>query len=304
VKCRSARLIPAQEIWITQALHKEFTFIMSNTNACALGGSLEEATLFALYEAIERDAILLTWYLRRGCQSIDPESVSLRDFRVLWARTKALCSNYRFHFFNVTTDVLVPSILVFAVRQSGKGPKAVSGSASHLDSEIAMLKALGDMAGEVSVKAGRDLSSEVYARLLKQPQSITRPDDHRDLYYMDQMFERLRFLQFEQSDKTSQGLDEVFTNDRKPELNLRIILEELLGSMEELGLHVFVKDITHRGFESAGIHCVKVVVPGLFPMWFGQTKRVFATPRLLRLAARYERGDSTVVINSDVHPFS
>ena len=39
-------------------------FVYETSNGCALGGSLEEAILYGIFEVVERDSFLMTWYAR------------------------------------------------------------------------------------------------------------------------------------------------------------------------------------------------------------------------------------------------
>ena len=80
-------LVPAQEIWFSaRNLPGEPPLVGQTTNGCALGNSVEEAALFALFEAIERDAYLLMWYLRRSGAEIYPESIEDESFQILRRR--------------------------------------------------------------------------------------------------------------------------------------------------------------------------------------------------------------------------
>ena len=146
--------MPAQEIWFnTDRFQDEHLCVTSTTNACAVGQCLEEAALFALFEAIERDAFLTTWYLRRTCDQITASSVRFEPFQLLWARLRARFPNYRFHFFDICSDVTIPSVALVAVRTSGTGPKMLLTAATHLFAERAMFSALKDLGVSLSSRA-------------------------------------------------------------------------------------------------------------------------------------------------------
>ncbi len=47
----------------------------STTNGCALRASLEEAILESLYEVVERDALMISWYCRQPGRRVDPRAL-------------------------------------------------------------------------------------------------------------------------------------------------------------------------------------------------------------------------------------
>ena len=76
--------VPSQAVWISRKLLSEDTLCIANTsNGCALGGSLEEAILYGLFELIERDNFLLAWYCRRPCRQIEPHTDQHESFHLL-----------------------------------------------------------------------------------------------------------------------------------------------------------------------------------------------------------------------------
>ena len=293
-------LVPAQEIWFSvQDLPGEPALIGQTTNGCALGSCVEEAALFALFEAIERDAYLLMWYLQRPCAEIDPESIDNESFQVLRRRWELEFRDYSLHLFDITTDTAVPTVAAMAVRRRGKGPKTFQGAAARLSAERACYVALEDIAS--FSRRMDDSRSQRSLHLLAHPEEIVRPVDHGSLYGLDEPFDRLGFLGFDNGpridvqDVQRRGL---ITPAAPPELyDLREVLEHLSRHLESCGASVFFKDITHPAVGERGLRCVKAITPGLYPLWFGHRRRRFGvTPRLERLGG-------APPYNLEVHPF-
>jgi thiazole/oxazole-forming peptide maturase SagD family component len=293
-------LVPAQDIWFSvQDLPGEPAFIEQSTNGCALGSSVEEAALFALFEAIERDAYLLMWYLQRPCAEIDPDSIEDESFQILRCRWELEFRDYSFHLFDITADTAVPAVAAMAVRRRGQGPKTFHGAAARLSAGHACRVALEDIA---SFSHHMDETRRrMSLHLLSQPDEIAGPADHGALYALDEPFERLGFLDFDGGPRItvqevqSRGLIE--PDAQRERYDLREVLERLCRRLEDCGAQVFFKDITHPAVGERGLRCVKAITPGLYPLWFGHRKRRFrVTPRLERLGG-------APPYNLEVHPF-
>jgi ribosomal protein S12 methylthiotransferase accessory factor len=300
------RLVPAQEIWFnTDRFKDEHLCVTSTTNACAVGQCLEEAALFALFEAIERDAFLTTWYLRRTCDQIIASSVRFEPFQLLWARLRVRFPNYRFHFFDICSDLTIPTVAVVAVKTSGIGPKMLLTAATHLFAERAMFSALKDLGVSLSshVQNYQDGGSD---RLFLHPEDVDSPDDHRVLYSLDQSFARLSFLGFDSQPRlTYADINHRSWFANQESFDLKEVLECLIERLDGLDIQVLMKDISHPELAATGLRCVKAIGIGLYPMWFGYYGIRFAvTSRLKRLAAKW----GTPILNEsdinlELHPF-
>lgn len=301
-----SRLVPAQEIWFNTDRFKDEHICVSNTtNACAVGQCLEEAALFALFEAIERDGFLTTWYLRRTCDQIIASSVRFEPFQLIWARLRSAFSNYRFHFFDIASDVAIPSVAAVAVRTSGSGPKMLLTAATHLFAERAMFSALKDLGVSLSSNA-KSHPDGSFERLFLHPEEVDNPDDHRALYSLDQSFARLSFLGFDSQPRlTYEDLNHRSWFSNRESFDLMEVLECLIEHLDRLNISILIKDISHPELAGKGLRCVKVIGIGLYPMWFGHYGIRFAvTSRLKRLAAMWGAPVSNESdINLELHPF-
>lgn len=304
---RQNRLVPAQDIWFnTHLLPGEHCYINASTNACALGSSFEEASLFAILEAIERDAHLTTWYLRRPCNQIDPASATLAPFQLLWVRLKAAFPDFQIYFFDLSVDIAVPTVAAVSVKQKGDGPKCLYAVASRPLVEQAMFSGLKDLSSWLTTNP-ETYHRERYEKFLAAPELVLMPEDHRAFYSLDETFERLSFFGFDTAPSLSaEEIDARSPIKRQDSYHLSEVLETILDHLEEHGIEVVLKDLTFPTLAKQ-IRCVKAVAPGLYPMWFGYNYARFAvTERLQRLAERFNRptlaDDSD--FNLDIHPLS
>jgi thiazole/oxazole-forming peptide maturase SagD family component len=305
VRSGKAYLVPAQEVWFNTALlPNEHLCSWTTTNGCALGSSVEEAALFAILELIERDAFLITWYLRRPCQKIDSQSIGVEEFRLLWLRARSAYPNYSLQLFNITTDVAIPAVMCIAVKQSGKGPKLMLTAACRLHCHEAAICAVKDLAGMPDTNS---YNADRTRKFLEHPEDISVPEDHASFYAAEENFQRLLFLNVDAHQTLAAAdVDGCSWFSHQVRYNLKAILDQIVDHLDSQGILVLLKDLTHHEFRRRGLFCLRAIIPTLYPMWFGYYgARFIMTDRLQRLAERFHGRpiEDESKINLDVHPF-
>ncbi len=302
-----ARLVPAQEIWFeVDRLSDEPTYLHGTTNGCAVGSSLDEAALFALFEAIERDCLLVTWTLRRPCHRIDPASIHRESFEILWRRWQLEFPAYRCDFFDITIDGSAPTVFALARRRrKGRGAYSYCAAASRLSYAAACATALQDLTGFSADLAAA--KREDYRRLWLNPESISSPADHFGFFAADESSEALTFLDSLDVPPVSiEDLDEDGPHEGT-RFDLQRILLELDARLRSSGTAPYFKNLSHPTFARQGLYAVRAIVPGFLPLWFGpRSRRLHLTDRLKRLGC--ELCGREVRLHSDLnltpHPFS
>lgn len=295
-------LIPAQEVWFsTDQLPGETIRIRPTTSGCALGNSVSEAALFALLELIERDAFLVMWYLEGARAKLNLDSFNHEPTQLLLLRLNLLFPGYRIHAFDIRSDIAVPVVAVFAVREYGSGPKTLRAAAARPMAASALFSALKELS------LGFDaIAASAHEGPLKSADQVFSPDDHRSYYARDDRFPAFSFLDFDHNGTLDPRiLDSTSVFAQVEEGNLRDAVLLLSDHLERLGMPVYLKDITHELSSSRGLFAVKAIVPGSFPIWYGARHLRFQlTDRLKRLASaltgRVPRDASE--LNLAVHP--
>lgn len=91
------------------------------------------------------------------------------------------------------------------------------------------------------------------------------------------------------------------------DLDLTSDLHQLLNRLGQSGLEVIVVDQTVPLIEKNGLHCVKVIIPGMLPMTFGHhltrltgLDRVYTVPMTLGYT---DEPLTTEQLNPHPHPF-
>ncbi|SFJ57163.1 ribosomal protein S12 methylthiotransferase accessory factor [Thermoflavimicrobium dichotomicum] len=124
------------------------------------------------------------------------------------------------------------------------------------------------------------------------------------LYSLPQAEERLQFLLDE--NRPLRTFDEEFKRKAR-HADLTDDLKDILQVFRRLNLDVIVVDQTTPEIMRNGLHCVKVLIPGMLPMTFGHhLTRVTGIERVLRVPVElgYAKQPLTLEqLNPHPHPF-
>jgi ribosomal protein S12 methylthiotransferase accessory factor len=301
---RRGVLVPAQEVWFnTGRLADECLVVNRTTSGCAVATTFGEAALFALLEAIERDAFLVMWYLRRPCLQIDADAIAFEPFQLLRHRWRFAFPDYRLCLFDATCDTGLPVVVAFALRERGTGPRVFCSAAARVSAERACFTALKDLTGFRADASKRQAGGSPR----RAPSASDGPDYHFEAYYPDDSIERLAFLDFDGAARTTPcEMDRRSIVRPAERYQLGEVIGRCVDHLHTIDVRVIAKDVTHAAFRSVPLRCVRVVAPGLFPMWFGHPPRFAETPRLRRLGVSLPGviRDGSSGYNVDIHPFT
>ncbi|KOS64277.1 TOMM precursor leader peptide-binding protein [Lysinibacillus agricola] len=276
-------LIPEQIAYYR--LSKQERFLYEISNGCALGSSLEEAILNGLFEIIERDTFLATWYGQLSTSQIDIQS--LTDKESLGLINKIRSRGYQVYIFYITREVRVPSIWVLAVGEKKGLPKTHSAAAASLTAEVAIRNALFELLTMLpSAETDSINRHEEALEMLKNPLLVKQMDDHSLLYSLEESFYKFDFLF---TDKNTLSIKDINRKslDFQPE-NLTYNLQKIIDEIINLGHDVIIVQQTTPEQKILRFHTVKVLVPSLLPMTFGhQYRRIGNVERFKRLKEEY-----------------
>ena len=255
--------------------------VQDSSNGCACGGSLAEAVLYGLLEAVERDAFLIGWYGALALDEIDPDTIRDRSSRELLARMGLL--GYRVRFFDSTTGTRIPTVT--AVAESLTTGSLCFGAGAHPDAERALASALSEVASDyvvarVRLERGRGHIESMLADFSR----VRVMEDHADLFFHPDARPLASFLLDSQRDSLRDlGALSVPGAGAGVRGDLRLCLELL-----DPGLDVLVVEQTSPTQRALGMHGVKVLVPGLVPIDFGwHRQRALRMPRTRERAEHY-----------------
>jgi ribosomal protein S12 methylthiotransferase accessory factor len=272
-------LVPEQCVYYGTPGGRRFNY--ESSNGAASGASLAEAILYGLFEVIERDAFLITWYGRLPVPELPVEELAHRESLMLVDKLEA--AGYRARLFDTTLDLRVPSIWALAVHRGTGAPRSFTAAGAHPDPQRAALSALRELVPDVFMYRAEHTDDQLRA-MLRDPRKVRGLEDHVALYTLPEAAERLSFL--DASPRRSFG--EAFADWRRW---VRPTIEEALGALCDHVLEhcgdVIAVDLTTPGGRAIGQHTAKVLVPGTLPMTFGEHhRRTHGLPRLVEVPAR------------------
>jgi ribosomal protein S12 methylthiotransferase accessory factor len=279
-------------------------FVYETSNGCALGGSLAEAIFHGILEVVERDAFLLTWYAQLRAPRLDPDSLEDAELRGMIHRFEEL-TGYELILHNITMENRIPSVWVTAKNRRADGANLVCAAGSHLDPVRAVKSALHELTGTLQslderYEANRSECLEMY----RDPFRVRHMEDHSLLYSLPQAGERLSFLLDGRG--RWQSFAEAFPR-WETHADLVEDLKDVLAVFRRLQLDVIVVDQTAPELRRNGLHCAKVLIPGMLPMTFGyHLTRLEGLGRVLRVPCELGYAKKPLKrsqLNPHPHPF-
>lgn len=284
-------------------------FLFDISNGCALGNCLEEAIFHGMLEVVERDAFLLTWYAQLQAPRLDLHSLTDPTIRLLIEHLEHH-SGYTIQAFNITLDHAVPCLFLLGIDEQNREamPKAFVAAGSHPHPEQALLKALREFAMFLAYPRRLDQQSRAQAlEMLADANLVQRMDHHPLVYYLPEAFERLHFLYRTPRQQTFQEAFRDFYQAPPEGMDLRDDLDALTSYYLKAGMDIVVVDQTAPEHQPCGLRCVKVLMPGMLPMTFGQhNRRITGFERLHRvpMTLGYQNHPlAEAEINPHPHPF-
>lgn len=279
-------------------------YVYETSNGGALGGSLEEAILYGIFEVVERDSFLMTWYGQLPIARLDPYSANDPELLLMIQRLQTV-TGFHMHLFNSTTENGIPSIFVIAKNTKQKGINLICGAAAHLDPVKAAKSSVQELAGMLLTTDNKiETNREKYLEMYHNPSLVSQMEDHSMLYGLPEAEHRLSFL-------LDNGLPlRSFEQEYKPvkkHADLTDDLIEVLNTFKQLKLDVIVVDQTSPELKRNSLYCVKVLIPGMLPMTFGyHLTRLTGLDRVLNVPAELGYSEKPLTfnqLNPHPHPF-
>ncbi|WP_128476108.1 YcaO-like family protein [Halorussus pelagicus] len=249
----------------------EVRYKPSITTGLGLGSSTVEALLAGLYEVIERDATILSWY-----STFDPLELAVEDERFDALRSRARAKELSVTPLLVTQDVDVPVVAV-AVHREGEWPRFAVGSDADLDPASAATSALAE-------------ALQNWMELRSMGEDDAADADGAIGRYADFPETAREFVAAETAIPAgSVGPADAPTGETE--------LDAVLSRLADADLSAYGARLTTRDVERAGFEAVRVVVPEAQPLFTGESffgERLGEVPPELGFEARLDR---------ELHPY-
>ncbi|SFI74893.1 MULTISPECIES: TOMM precursor leader peptide-binding protein [unclassified Bacillus (in: firmicutes)] len=280
-------------------------FVYETSNGCALGGSLEEAIFYGILEVIERDSFLLTWYAELPLPRLDLSSVNDQELQLMVERVHTV-GGYDIHLFNSTMEHGIPSVWALAKNRKEKGLNIICAAGAHLDPIRGAKSAIYELAGMMlTLDKEFEMNRKKYVQMFHNPSLVKQMPDHPKVCGLPEAEERFQFLL--DNNRPLQTFTEAFKQKTRHE-DLTDDLREIIQMLHQLNLDVIVVDQTTPEIMRNGLHCVKVLIPGMLPMTFGHhLARLTGLERVLRVPMELgytKQPLSFEQLNPHPHPFA
>jgi ribosomal protein S12 methylthiotransferase accessory factor len=246
---------------------------------------------------IERDAFTITWQARLSRPRIRPDTLPataqdcLRRFEVV---------NLDVKIMDITTDVGCPTILTVALGDSEASPALALAAAADLSAEVAVVKSLEELAHTRKfAKQLAEYTPPLPVELEEEHPKVVDAITHLRFYCPQSA---KRFGEFAWGAREERDFRAVV--DRQPD-GPEEGLKSLVGHLHAAGLEAVACDLTTPDIAALGLSVLRVVVPGMHPLFMGHRnralggRRLYEVPRKLGLAG-LEPGEAD---NPYPHPF-
>lgn len=279
-------------------------FVYENSNGCAVGGSLEEAILYGIFEVVERDSFLMTWFGKLPAPRLDYDSSRDPELILMIQRLQAV-TGYEVSLHNTTMENGIPSIWAIAKGNAAQNVNLLCSAGAHLDPIRAAKSAIHELAGMIPAAEKRLKARRPEAEaMLQDSYLVQHMEDHSLLYSLPQAEERLHFLMDERNPLRT--FAEEFPSIPWQE-DLTGDLKQILQVFLRLQMDVIVVDQSSSETLRNGLHCVKVLIPGMLPMTFGHhLTRLHGLNRVVDIPMKLGYTDHRLTLqelNPYPHPF-
>ena len=297
--------LPEQVMYYdAQLVSGEKRFMYETSNGCAMGGTFEEAVMYAMLELVERDAFLMHWYNRIAPKQLDISGVKndyLRD--VVRYMT---CIGYEIRVMDITMETGIPAIWVAAIDRNYHGKmKCYNAAGAHINPEKALEGALVEVATSIGIYDRMIRSGELDEQLAKlkgHPEAVIGIEDHVYFYSLEENFHNIEpyYLNEQKVEFTARFRDWYEREDRT------FTLKQFAERFRKYHPDIYVGVLESKVNRELGLWCVKAVVPSMLTMTFGVKNQRLNLERIRKGAVEAGITDREIPeeeINTTPHPF-
>jgi ribosomal protein S12 methylthiotransferase accessory factor len=241
---RSKMWFPVDLCYRRQVVEQDFKPPLKLSSGCAAGTTVEDATLRALLELIERDAVALWWRGGRRGRSIAPDSEAAHAAAELLAQVRQGKTDRKTWLLDITTDVEIPAVAAVSTRPDGYG--FAFGFGARLTLTDSVRAAIFELC---QVELGQHV---VAAKQHESGDEALNESDRRQLR-RGTLFDT-RDCALLQPATEPDSISTERRDDSAPSL------QHVLERLEARGIAVYAIDLTRPQF---GVPVIRVLAPGL-----------------------------------------
>jgi putative methanogenesis marker protein 1 len=235
-------LVPANAVFHPYYSESSVALFKSNTNGLASGNIIEEAVFHGLTELIERDAWSIFEVKREKKTEINCENTYNPIIKGLLDKFKS--AGVEIKLIDLIADIKVPTVAAVADDTVLKDPALLTmGVGTHLDPEIAVIRALTEVA--------QSRATQIHG---------TREDTVRAVFMRKAGYERMKKINRHWFGEAGKIIDLEKMKNRSS-TSFKEDIETTIDQVNKCSLdQILFVDLTR---ESVGVPVVRVIVPGL-----------------------------------------
>ncbi|HUV72069.1 MAG TPA: YcaO-like family protein [Clostridia bacterium] len=285
-------LIPCQVIYLSYRPTKREPIIYPSISTGAAGHSnLRSAILSSIYEVLERDAFMIYYLNKLKPKRYDLSSSSSEKIKKLLDIAQRY--NLKIISLDINTDLDIPAVASVVIDESGFSKAVSVGLKSHLDTESAIVGSINEAFHT------RTWIREAY---IQNPKNISETEliknstiKNRGLFwYSPKSIPKLDFF--------INNLDLIRIKPTNVDLSEQNQLQILRKALTDKGYKVYYKDITSKYFRDTPFKVVKVVIPGMQPVYLNEKYPLQGGKRLQSVPGSLGY-KNTRKLNTYPHPF-
>jgi len=275
--------VPARMTFYNFPDSADDSFCQTTSNGLAAGKGLNDATLRALLELVERDAFMISWLCRRSGRRLTVDD-SLTD-GTLDVLAELEQAGAQVELYLLSTDHRIPVVACLAFGDGKSWPGLTVTSAAHLSPRLAVRNAILEQG-----------YSGVYLRhvMLQQTRAVpTAPERIRNWNFLDHGLFYLPPARAAAADFLRSSLHGAIPL-RNIEEPANFSLDYGVRQLTSAGIRVAVVDVTAPDVAQTPFRVVRALGTNMQPIHCGYGLERLANPRL----AKFMSGE----LNKDVHP--
>jgi len=285
-------LVPCQVVYLSyQPIKGEPVIYPSISTGAAGHFDLFSAILGGIYEVLERDAFMI-YYLNK----LKPKRYDLRSSnneKITKLLNIAQRYNLKIFSMDIRTDLGIPAVASVVIDESGFSKAVSVGLKSHLDIESAIVG---------SINEAFHTRTWIRESYIQNPKNISKTEliknstiKNRGIFwYSPKSILKLDFF--------IKNSDLIKTESANTDLSVQNQLRVLRKALANKGHKVYYKDITSKYFKDIPFKVVKVVIPGMQPVYLNEKYPLQGGERLRSVPSSLGYKNNTK-LNTYPHPF-
>lgn len=280
--------VSAQLVYLNyQSFYYECLLSPVISTGAAGGFNYEETLLRGIYEVIERDTIMTVYLGKIKIPKIDLRKIgSSKIDKII-----NICQRYLLDVcvFKATHDLGVPVFLSAIIDQTDHLPQLTFGAKSDFNEETAIIGSIREAL--MTRISHRKLFYE--HKLFNLPNNRLSNQQKRALFWLRKdIINKHKFL------LTQKPIPyKIKTNY----LNNHDSINKIILLLEKKKLKIYHVNLTQRSLSKMGIFCLKIIIPGLQPLYLDEKERFIDLNRLTAVTKHFNQ--PLVKINKNIHPY-